>query len=59
MQVRVRTEAPPPHVREQTDQPLQEAHSFLKKCSCRRARPTRRPRVGGAPVEPHADTHED
>ena len=29
MQVRVRTEAPPPQLREHTDQPLQEAHSFL------------------------------
>lgn len=37
MQVRVLTEAPPPQLREHTDQPLHVAHSFLK-CSCRRAR---------------------
>lgn len=37
MQVRIRTEAPLPQLREQTDQPLHADHSFLK-CSCRRAR---------------------
>lgn len=37
MQVRVRTEAPPPQVREHTDQPLHGNHSFLR-WSCRRAR---------------------
>lgn len=30
IQVRVLTEAPPPQLREHTDQPLHEAHSFLK-----------------------------
>lgn len=37
MQVRDRTDAPPPQVREHTDQPLHVAHSFLK-CSCLRVR---------------------
>lgn len=37
MQVRLRTEAPPPQLREQTDHTPHVAHSFLK-CSCRRAR---------------------
>lgn len=32
MQVRVRIEAPPPQLREQTDQPFHDAHSFLN-CS--------------------------
>ena len=55
MQVRVLTEAPPPQLREQTDQPLHGAHSF-RKCSCRRTR-------AGRPAEdsaegPHAETQD-
>lgn len=55
MQVRVLTEAPLPQLREQTDQPLHVAHSFLK-CSCRRAR-TRRPDED-SPEGPHAEIQE-
>lgn len=51
MQVRVRTEAPPPQLREQTDQPLHAAHSFLK-CNCRRARAER------PDNEPHEEIQE-
>lgn len=55
MQVRVLTEAPLPQLREQTDQPLHAAHSFLK-CSCRRAR-ARRP-DDTSPDGCHAETQE-
>lgn len=56
MQVRVRTEAPPPQVREQADQTLHEDHSLLK-LSWRRAR-NGRP-AEGAPEGPHWDDQED
>lgn len=52
MQVRVLTEAPLPQLREQTDQPLHVAHSFLK-CSCRRARVGRPDEVSAE--GPHAE----
>lgn len=56
MQVRVRTDAPAPQLREHTDQTLQLAHSFLK-CSCRRRRPGR---AGAAALEgPPTETQED
>lgn len=56
IQVRVRTEAPLPQLREQTDQPPHAAHSFLK-CSCLRARADRPEE--GAPEGPHVGIHED
>lgn len=52
MQVRVLTEAPLPQLREQTDQPLHVAHSFLK-CSCRRTRPDE-----DSPEGPHVEIHD-
>lgn len=50
MQVRILTEAPHPQLREQTDQPLHDDHSFLK-CSCRRARAGRPEDAAEGPQE--------
>lgn len=55
MQVRDLTDAPPPQVREHTDQPLHVAHSFLK-CSCLRVRAGRTDE--SSLLGPHAEIQE-
>lgn len=56
MHVRVRIEAPPPQLREQTDQPFHDAHSFLNCSWCwARARRTNEASLEG----PHVETQDD